>query len=389
MDSSGKNFYFTMPTMYVFGDNAMTHLGERLEGCSRVVFIHGPHAVPKLGLDKDVHAIFDARNIAYSEFGKCGANPDEALVEHICDICQEFAPDLILAAGGGSVIDAAKAAALLYGMRREVGKDLRFYDAAQGFRDLKQALPVGVILTLPASGSECNNSFVISEGCSGKKIARAHRLASPAFAICDPKVIESLSKRQLACACSDIMAHLLEQLFCTQERLDPFDMLIYGSISSLIESWNNLDDETMTVQSRESIMILGSLGLSYLFSAGRSCDWVAHEIEHRLSGTLPGSHGHVLSLVMPAWVRAMAGNPYYQIHLQGLEDNCPYALRNGFSGLEVITRFYKGLNLPADDIRAAVWCNMDECVEKIMAGGRLGKCEGLTPELCRSVLQGL
>ena len=389
MSFNGKQFYYSMPTNYVFGTKAMDRFAEVIAPYKRVLFVHGAHALKALGLDVSIRERLEQAGTVFEELSDAPSNPTDTYVERVCKMCQSFQPDLILAVGGGSVIDAAKAAAVLYGARQETGADCSYVEALAGLRGLQQALPVGVVLTLPASGSECNNSFVIHCAESGKKLARAHKLATPKFALCNPETMETLSEKQLACACADIMAHLLEQLFCAQDYLDHVDNLIYASISSLIDSWELLKNEDTAQQARQDIMALGSLGLSYFLSVGRPCDWVAHEIDHRLSGRIPAAHGHVLSVVMPAWVRTMAENPYYRLRLQGFEERCPYTMKNHLTGLGTIQGFYDGLGLPADVVRNAVGANVDEAVRLIMDAGPLGRCEALTEQTCRTVLEGL
>lgn len=382
----GKTFYYSMPTNYVFGEGALEKLGDLLAGCRKVLFMHGPHAVKRLGIDVRVTSLFRERGIAWKEIDFCTDNPDDSLIDKICLAVRDFDPDFILAAGGGSTIDAAKAVSLLCSARKMGGSQLSFRELYSKLGELDSALPIGVILTLPASGSECNNSFVIRDFQSGAKKASASALVSPRFALCDPSVMRTLSNDQLMCACSDIMAHLLEQLFCSQGHIDFTDHLIYGAISSLIESREMLNDEATLRRAYEGIMTTGSMSLSYLFSVGRKCDWVAHEIDHRIGSHLGVAHGHALSAIMPAWIRAMKDNEYYALRLEGFEKYCSYSMANSLSGLDTVSMFYQGLGLPTSEISATIHKRIDEFTDAILSTGELGRCQKLTPELCRKVL---
>lgn len=385
MQGSSMSFYYSFPTNYVFGEGALDRIGAQITGLDRVLFVHGRTAVARLGIDAAVKEAAASQGVSLREVSYCDANPDDELVDKLCDEVRDFKPDLILAAGGGSVIDAAKACALL-SLANDRDREEGFCDwAARNLRQAREALPIGVILTLPASGSESNGSFVIKSRATRAKKAFASQLVKPSFAICDPSVMAQLPEKQVMCAVSDVMSHLFEQLFCTKLEMDLNDYLIMGAMDHLVECRNMMVEDANRAKAYEGIMLASSFALSYLLSMGRRCDWVAHEIDHRLGDRWGVPHGQALASIMPAWIRSNRENEFYRFKLQALESGCSFCRESGESALEAISGFYRELNLESESMLKCIADNTDNLVDAFLAGGPVGSCVTVDRELILKV----
>jgi alcohol dehydrogenase YqhD (iron-dependent ADH family) len=361
-----KNFFYSFPTQYVFGDKAIRQLDRLFQEwrAERVVIFHGSTA-QKLGICADVKQSLEALNCAGLWIGDCPRNPDTDFLAGQEEPIRNFVPDFFLAAGGGSVIDAAK------GMAAYLGR----YD-----------IPIGAISTLPASGSESNRSFVVKDNTTGKKVGKADSRLVPKFAICDPGYTLSLTRYQINCALADIMSHLLEQYFCLED-FGLLDRLILACIEQLVEIESSLAIDHFDMPTRQNLVILASFALSYVLSCGRTLDWVAHTIEHSISGVYNSNHGEGLSIIMPRWISYASGNPHYRKRLEALGQRFSQGKDAMQDGLTSIESFFAKLNL-SSTLEKMVGCpvDMENIARLTTQEGSLGRVNPIGYDGCLAVL---
>ena len=239
--------------------------------------------------------------IEYVEFGGIEANPTDDKVYEAINLARNKHVDGLLAIGGGSVIDTAKAIAA------GVPYDGDFWDFFSGKSVVKNALPVGVVLTIPGAGSEGSGNAVITKRETLQKISlRTDSILKPRFAIVDPELTFTLSAYQTACGIVDMMSHIMERYFSPTSRVEVSDRLAEGILMALVnEAPKALTDPT-DYQARANIEWAGTLAHNGLVGCGRREDWVSHFMEHEISAVYGVTHGAGLAVVIPAWMAFMA-----------------------------------------------------------------------------------
>lgn len=298
-----ENFTYYSPTLYEFGRGAEEKTGMLtfLMGVKKVMIVYGKKYVKANGLLERVEMSLSTIGIEYVEFGGIEANPTDDKVYDAIAIAREKHIDGLLAIGGGSVIDTAKAVAagVLY--------EGDFWDFFSGRAVVKNALPVGVVLTIPGAGSEGSGNAVITKRETLQKISlRTDSILKPRFAVVDPELTFTLTAYQTACGVVDMMSHIMERYFSPTSRVEVSDRLAEGLLLSLInEAPKALADPT-DYQARANIEWAGTLAHNGLVGCGRTEDWVSHFMEHELSAVYGVTHGAGLAVVIPAWMAFMA-----------------------------------------------------------------------------------
>lgn len=306
-----NNFYFSMPTKMLFGKDSIKLVEASLVELEikKVAIVYGGTYIEELGIINELKTIFEKLKIKAIIIDDAKPNPDNNYVDQKALMLKDQQVDLMIGIGGGSAIDATKAIAL------QANNDQDFWtNALNGFK--KPGIKVGVISTLPASGSETNNSFVIAHHELGQKIARTNMSIRPVFAVCDPMYSMSLPKYQFNYALIDIFSHLLEQLFTSQDNTTFIDNLIYGSLKDLVGQIEVLENDFNNFDARSNIILNASFALSYYLSQGRRTDWNAHEIEHYFSGKYKTPHGSGLGIIFPEYLKKAVASEVYASKLQ-------------------------------------------------------------------------
>jgi alcohol dehydrogenase YqhD (iron-dependent ADH family) len=295
-----NNFQFFNPTRIVFGKNAVDQLAEQLEKHSggKILFHYGSNSIKKSGLyDKIVKILKDA-SIEYVELGGVQPNPRLSLVYKGIEICKKENCSFILAAGGGSVIDSAKGIAAGVFTPDDIWS--HYLDFS---KPIPQALPIGVILTIPAAGSESSPSSVVTNEDGGYKRDIWSEAIIPKFALMDPEITFTLPPYQTACGVADILAHLMERYFSNTEHVDLGDRLSEGTMRSLLVNGPVVMKEPENYAARAEVMWAGTIANTGLLGKGREEDWASHKIEHELSGIYDIAHGAGLAVIFPAWMK--------------------------------------------------------------------------------------
>ena len=297
------NFTFYSPTLYEFGRGAEEKTGMLtfLMGVNKVMIVFGKKYVKANGLLDRLENSVATIGIEFIEFGGIEANPTDDKVYEAIRIAREKHIDGLLAVGGGSVIDTAKAVAA------GVPYDGDFWDFFSGRSVVKNALPVGVILTIPGAGSEGSGNAVITRRETLQKISlRTDSILKPRFAVVNPEMTFTLSAYQTACGIVDMMSHIMERYFSPTSRVEVSDRLAEGLLLALInEAPKALADPT-DYQARANIEWAATLAHNGLIGCGRREDWVSHFMEHEISAVYGVTHGAGLAVVIPAWMAFMA-----------------------------------------------------------------------------------
>lgn len=341
-----ENFVFYSPTYFVFGKGEEKQTGKMVKrfGGSKVLVHFGGGSVKKSGLLDKVEASLKEEGIAYIELGGVKPNPRSGLVYEGIELCRKEGVDFILAVGGGSTIDSAKAIAA------GVVYDGDFWDYYQG-KPIEKALPVGTVLTIAAAGSEGSPDSVITKeegmfkrGASGEGIR-------PAFSILNPELTQTLPAYQTACGITDIMAHLLERYFTNTKEVEVTDRLLEGLLLTMIHEAPRVIADPNCYEARANIMWAGMIGHNNSCGVGREQDWASHGIEHELSTVYDCAHGAGLAVVFPAWMTYNMNhdvNRFAQLAVRvwGCQMDFAHPEVTAKEGIECFKRFLKSIGMP-------------------------------------------
>lgn len=355
-----ENFTYYSPTLYEFGRGAEEKTGMLtfLMGAKKVMIVFGKKYVKANGLLDRIETSLSTIGIEYVEFGGIDANPTDDKVYEAIDIARDKHVDGLLAIGGGSVIDTAKAIAA------GVPYNGDFWDFFSGRAIVKNALPVGVVLTIPGAGSEGSGNAVITKRETLQKISlRTDSILKPRFAIVDPELTFTLTAYQTACGIVDMMSHIMERYFSPTSRVEVSDRMAEGLLMALInEAPKALTDPT-DYQTRANIEWAGTLAHNGLVGCGRREDWVSHFMEHEISAVYGVTHGAGLAVVIPAWMAFMAHHKPSKVAQLGrrvFEVDAPddrtaaieavASLRAFFSAVLHMPLTFKGLGIAEPDI---------------------------------------
>lgn len=298
-----ENFKFCSPTEFIFGKDTQNRTGALLKqfGASKVMIVYGSDRIKHSGLFRQVTDSIDAADIPWTEFGGIEPNPTaEKVYDGIAKAMAEGVT-FILAIGGGSPIDAAKAIALgaVY--------DGDFWDFYCGKATPVAALPVGVVLTIPAAGSEGSGNSVITNTVTGQKISvRYPDLLRPRFAVMNPELTMSLPPFQTACGIVDMMAHIYERYFSPTVGTQLVDSYSEAILRDIMDEALTLRLDPDNYDARANVMWAGTLAHNGLCGVGKVEDWASHRLEHEVSALYDVAHGAGLAAIIPAWMQFCA-----------------------------------------------------------------------------------
>lgn len=297
------NFSYCAPTKYVFGRGAELHVAEELDaiGIHKVLVCYGGGSVVRSGLLQRVLQKLDESGIVHAELSGIEPNPTDPKVREGIEICRKHGLNGVLAVGGGSVIDTAKAIAA------GVPYDGDFWDFWAGKAVVSGALPVGVVLTIPAAGSEGSGNSVITLIDGMRKISlRTDYWLRPKFALLNPELTFTLPPEQTAAGIADMMAHIFERYFTLTTDTEVTDRVAEGVLQAIITEAPKVMADPQNYQARANIMWCGTLAHNGVCGTGRRGDWASHGMEHEISAVYGVTHGAGLAVVFPAWMTFMA-----------------------------------------------------------------------------------
>ena len=342
-----ENFQYYTPTKIIFGRGAEEQTGQLAaeQGCKKVLVHYGGGSVVRSGLLERIYRSLDAVGISYVSLGGVVPNPRLSLVYEGIRLARKEQVDFILAVGGGSVIDSAKA--IGYGVANE-GDVWDFYEKR---RTAKACLPIGVVLTIAAAGSEMSDSSVITKEEGWLKRGYSSNYARARFAVMNPELTMTLPKYQTASGCVDIMMHTMERYFNHSENMEMTDGISEHLLRTVMKNAKILMNEPDNYQARAEVMWAGSLSHNGLTGCGTGGgDWASHQLEHELGGMFDVAHGAGLAAVWGSWARyVMDAAPErfakFAVNVMGVEPEAE-KLKTAQKGIEAMEDFYHALDMP-------------------------------------------
>ena len=342
------NFNFYTPTRVVFGKETEYRIGKLVKNvnCKKVLLHYGSGSVIRSGLLGRIKESLDASGVTYVELGGVVPNPRLSLVRKGIELCRKEGVDFLLAVGGGSVIDSAKA--IGYGLAND-GDVWDFYEHT---RQASACLPIGVVLTIAASGSEMSNSSVITnEDGWLKRGAAKCDLCRPKFALMNPKLTYSLPQYQTESGCVDILMHTMERYFVNIETMEITDSISESLMQTVIYNARILMREPDNYTARAEIMWAGSLSHNGLTGCGTGGgDWACHQLEHELGGLYDVTHGAGLAAIWGSWARYVYDvNPerFAQFATNVFDIPCGLDFeKTALAGIEAMEDFFRSIKMP-------------------------------------------
>ncbi len=295
-----QDFVYCNPAKIIFGENSENSVGEEISKYGKnVLIVLGGAFIKENGLYTRIASTLEEKNIQYYDLEDITPNPKLSEVKKGIDICREKNIDFVLAVGGGSAIDTAKTIAAGVMCENDV------WDYFENFtRVITKALPIGVILTIPATGSECSNCAVITNDETGLKRSLFSDSIIPRFAILNPQMSYSLPPYQTASGAVDMFSHLLEMYFTPAHNTDLTDRLLEATMKTILLyaplALKNPKDYSI----RAELFLAANITNNGILSVGRAGgDWGSHNIEHEISGVYNIAHGAGMAIVFPAWMK--------------------------------------------------------------------------------------
>ena len=341
-----NDFKFYTPTRYIFGHDAQNNAGAmaaELLG-KKVLLVFGQGSVVKSGLLAATEESLKSHGVEFFEFGGIRPNPTDGPVRLGIELCRQEGITGILAVGGGSVIDTAKAIAA------GVEYDGDFWDFFCGKAVPEKALPIGVILTIPAAGSEGSGNAVITKEEGLVKISiRTDSVLRPVFALINPELTYTLPAYQTACGVVDMMAHIFERYFTPTEGVEVTDRISEGLLKAIIEEAPKIFENPTAYDPRANIMWAGTLAHNGVCGCGKQEDWTSHAMEHEISAIYGVAHGAGLAVMLPAFMTFMAEHKPERVAMMARnvfgineKDNREAALE----GIAALKQFFSSIGMP-------------------------------------------
>lgn len=383
------NFIFNSPTKFVFGKDAEKQVASLLveQGAKKVLIHYGSGSIKRSGLfDRVVDALKLAK-IDYVELGGVVPNPHDTLVYQGIDLCKSNDVDFVLAVGGGSVIDSAKAIAAGAMYKGD------FWDFFDRITKIEEALKIGVILTIPAAGSEGSNASVITKTDGMLKRVVNSELFRPAFAIINPELTFTLPAYQTAAGVVDMMSHIFERYLTKTKNVILVDRLAEATLQSVMEAARIVMKEPTNYEARATICWASTIAHNGFLGVGRQEDWATHRLEHELSAMYDVTHGAGLAVMFPAYMQytVMEDIQRYRrmaIKVFGIKDNKRKPVKVAMAGINALESFFKEIGMPTSFTEiGAKKEDIPKLLEKlkINVGERFGNFKTLNMEDARNI----
>lgn len=346
-----ENFEIDSQTKLIFGRGSENDIGSLIKNNGgRVILIHyGKKSVIKNGLLDRVRRSCERANITYFELGDVEANPKSDKVYDGIELCKEKNIDFILALGGCSVIDSAKAIAAGFYY------DGDFWDLFLYSKKVYRALPIATILTTPAAGSESSPYTVISKNENGifKKRSLKSKALYPQFSILNPEITISMPINETAYVAVDMIAHVLTRYFSNSKNVEVSDMLSEALLKTIINSMRKIKEDPENIDARSNLMWVGSLAHQDTYGAGKQQDWISHDLERALSSVFDTKHGLGLAVLLPAWLDFIKNHNIMRMaqfasHIFGIPFNFDNPILTANQGIDRFRDFLQDIGMPLD-----------------------------------------
>lgn len=347
-----ENFTYVNRTKIIYGRGTESCVGAEVRKIADKVLLHfGGGSIKRSGLYDTVVASLREHGVEIVELGGVVPNPRLALVREGIEICRREKITLILAVGGGSVVDSAKAIAM--GVPAENG------DVWENFisrKPIQKAVDVATILTLPATGSESSPNTVITDDATQLKLGYGSECLRPVFSILNPELFFTLPKNQIANGVCDMMCHIFERYFTLTPQVELTDALCEATLRTIIANAYKLAENPQDYDAWAEIGFAGTLAHNNLLGLGRVQDWASHGMEHEISALYDVAHGAGLATVVPAWMRYVyqtdvARFTRFARNVFGISASNDDGSRRSdealaLAGIDALERFWRTLGLP-------------------------------------------
>ncbi len=342
-----QDFKYYAPTEVVFGKDSESHLVEMINkyGGKKVLLHYGGQSAERSGLLASIRERLSGAGIAFVELGGVKPNPRLAMVRKGIELCRRENVDFLLAVGGGSVIDSCKA----IGMGVEYEGDV--WDIYARKHTPEHTLPVGVVLTIPAAGSEMSDASVITNEDGDLKYGFGSSICRPKFAIMNPERTFTLPPYQTACGATDIMMHTMERFFGSVDDMTLIDNIAEALLRTVKESVFHVLRNPEDYRNRACIMWASSLGHNDLTGARSYSDFATHQIEHELSALFDVAHGAGLAAVWGSWARYVYKRNVsrfvrFAVNVMDVPNDYTDPEATALAGIEAMERFYRAIGMP-------------------------------------------
>ncbi|MCL1932793.1 MAG: iron-containing alcohol dehydrogenase [Candidatus Azobacteroides sp.] len=384
------NFRFYCPTEFIFGKNTVEKTGQWIKkyGGTKVLLHYGGQSAVKSGLLAEVENSLKNEFIEYVKLGGVQPNPIDTMVYQGIELCRKEQVNFILAVGGGSVIDSAKAIAAGVPYAGD------FWNFFEKTVTINRALPLATILTIPASGSEGSENTVITKKKEGLKRGLKSQYLRPVFSVMDPTLTFTLPNNQTAYGAADMMAHVMERYFTQTQGVDITDRLCEAVLLSIIKEAPVAMKEPRNYEARANLMWAGTMAHNGICGVGREEDWASHGLEHELSALYGIAHGAGLAVIFPAWMQ--------YVYTSGIDRFVQFAVRvwgiefNGdkketaLKGINALKEFFSSLGLPVNFVQLGIQSNdIDQLIHtlRINTGGQFGAFRKLDMTDARAIYE--
>ncbi|MDO4482798.1 MAG: iron-containing alcohol dehydrogenase [Bacillota bacterium] len=342
-----QNFVFHSPTKIIFGKDTEKLAGSEVKnwGGTNVLIVYGGQSALKSGLIDRIKASVEDAGLEYSLWGGVKPNPLFSDVKKGIEFAKEKKVDFILAVGGGSVMDTAKAISV------GVIDDGELWDIFMRKRQPKGSLPVGAVVTIPASGSEMSSSCVVTRDEDLVKRGFFSEENRMQFAITNPELTYTLPEYQTACGIVDIMMHTLDRYFSPDEYSDLSDGFAEALLRTTIKNGAAAMDDPESYDARAELMWAGTLSHNDITGVGRNWDFAPHQFEHELSGLYDVAHGAGLAAIWGSWARYVCeADPLrfarYGVNVFGLEFDYRNPLNTAYEAINATEEFFSSIGMP-------------------------------------------
>ncbi|KGR75030.1 iron-containing alcohol dehydrogenase [Ureibacillus sinduriensis] len=383
-----NKFTFYNPVRLHFGKGEIEKLKQELPQYGRnILVVYGGGSIKQNGLYNEAMSILEELNMNVFEISGVEPNPRVETARKGIEICKKESIDFVLAIGGGSVIDCSK----LIVAGAKVDEDA--WNIVTKKTNVVDALPLGTILTLAATGSEMNSGSVISNEETQEKYGWGHPLVFPKFSILDPTYTVTVPKNHTVYGMVDIMSHVFEQYFHDAENTPITDEMCEGVLRTVINTAPKLMNDLENYDLRETILLAGTIGLNGFLSIGSRGDWATHNIEHSVSAVYDIPHGGGLAIIFPNWMKhSLTVNPERFAGLAtrvfNVDPEGKTVEEVATEGIERLREFWNSIGAPS---RLADYdiddSQLDVLVEKSMVNGSFGRFKTLQAEDVRTILE--
>ena len=381
------NFNYYTPTKVIFGKETENQTGTLVKkaGGSRVLVHFGGQSAVRSGLIDRIKKSLDHAGLWHTELGGVVPNPRLEKVREGISLGKESHIDFILAVGGGSVIDSAKAIA--YGLAEP---ELDVWELFAHTRTAKSCLPVASVLTIAAAGSEMSNSCVITNEKTGEKRSYNDDLARPVFAVMNPELTMTLPDYQTQSGCVDIMMHTMERYFTNGGNMETTDGIAEALLRTVIKCAKILHRDPSNYNARAEVMWASSLSHNGLTGCGNDGgDFSSHMLEHEMGGMFDVTHGAALAAIWPSWAKYVYKDCLprfvkYALNVMEVEPGSTDE-ETALRGIEAMKDFYHQIRMPVNMTELGISPTEEQillmtrsCAQA--AGGKKGSAKVLYPE---------